>query len=123
MNFLKKLVLCILLPILIIGIIKFDVIWNTFYQPEDLKLGYDYVNRVITLGREDIGTCSAKSRKARQETLAIYAVLDSIVNAHQKDPRYDTIKNILQNFLSSTPVNPMCKQGTSDENNKKISVL
>lgn len=109
MGTIKEYVCSIGFAALIIGIVKFDTIYETFYTPYDLEKGREYINRLITLGGLDDGSCSAQAIQARNEARRINIVLNGVLEAHKNEHRYLSIIYTKEKMdMSQRSNNPLC---------------
>ena len=104
----KKLVKFIGTALLFIGIIKFNTIFESVYTPYDLKKGNEYIERLITLGGIDDGSCATQAIKARNETRRINLALNAIIEDHKEDKRYLAIAYTKSNMDRLTTSMPLC---------------
>lgn len=105
----NKLAISITLALIVLGTIKFDDVWQTFYPPPDLVQARKYLDRYVVLGAEDDGSCAEKARKARGETERIQTLLQGIIKAHEGDSRYVSLDHIFMAMQIRAPSSyPFC---------------
>lgn len=62
----NKLLILATLSLLTMGLIKFDDIWQTFYEPQDLIQARKYMDRLILLHIDDDRSCTEKAQRANR---------------------------------------------------------
>lgn len=86
--FRNKFIISVVLSLTVIGFIKFDDIWQTFYKSSDLIQGRNYMDRLIALRIEDDGSCTEKAQKTRREIYGVKDALYGIITAHKEEKAY-----------------------------------
>lgn len=110
----NKLAASLLLSLIVLGAIKFDDIWQTFYTPSDLAQARKYIDRYVSLGAEDDGSCTENARKARGEAQRIETFLYGIIRAHQGDNRYASLDYIYMAMQIKAPLSfSLCRPGVA----------
>lgn len=77
--------------VITVGIIKFDDIWQTFYEPSDLVQAKKYMDRLIILHRDDDRSCTEKAQRARREIKWVSGALHGILEIHENDKAYKAL--------------------------------
>lgn len=89
------------------GLIKFDDIWQTFYEPQDLIQARKYMDRLILLHIDDDRSCTEKAQRARREIKWVSGALRGIIEAHEHEKAYKSL-NFGYNMATGIYSLPFC---------------
>jgi hypothetical protein len=87
----NKFLILSILSLLTVGLIKFDDIWQTLYEPQDLIQARKYMDKLMDLSKDDDRSCTEKAQRARREIKWVSGALHGILETHVHDKAYKAL--------------------------------